>query len=74
MSRKPQPKIRRLGAKPCPGSYGFDNGSIAFGDPLEAIGKKARVRQQARDRWKTQGAKSRKVKKSSKSDFHRKHG
>lgn len=73
MSRKTQPKIRSLGATSTPGQYGFDNGSVAFSDPMELLGKKAKAREQARIRWKTQGNKKRAYR-SSKSDFHRKHG
>lgn len=74
MSRKSQPKIRRVGSISSAGAYGFDNGSIAFGDPMELLGKKARIRETARIRWKEQGSKRRKPKKSERSDFHRKHG
>lgn len=73
MSRKTLPKIRRIAAASTSGSYGFDNGAIAFGDPLDSIGKKAKTREQARIRWKQQGNKKRSYK-SSKADFHKKHG
>lgn len=52
------------------GGYTWELGTIAFGDPMDAIGKKAKVRKKARETWKKNGNK----KNSSKSDYHRKHG
>lgn len=74
MSKKPLPKIQRTKVNaPASTGYSWDNGAAAFSDPLELIGKKLRIRQKAAMRWKEQGQK-RKEKRSSKSDFHRKHG
>lgn len=76
MSKKPLPKIKRkirISRKHAAGVYGWELGSIAFGDPMENIGKKAKTREQARIRWKQQGNKKRSYK-SSKADFHKKHG
>lgn len=46
------------------GGYTWELGTIAFGDPLEAIGKKAKIRQKARETWKQNGSV-----KSSKSEY-----
>lgn len=73
MSRKTLPKIRSLGEAKSSGVYGWELGSIAFSDPLERIGKKAAQREKAVLKWKEQGQK-RKEKRSSKADFHKKHG
>lgn len=73
MSKKQLPKIKRIVrglGKSAAGAYGFDNGSVCFDDLFERIGKKAKIRQKARETWKQNGS----VKKSSKSDYHRKHG
>lgn len=55
------------------GGFTFDMGTIAFGNPLDLVGKSAKARQKSRDTWKAQGGKK-KVKKSESSDYHRKHG
>jgi len=69
MSKKPLPRIKRPSRTSGTGTYGWELGNIAFGDPLEAIGKKAKIRADQREKW-ADG----KPKRSSQSDFHRKHG
>lgn len=58
------------------GAYGFDNGMIAFGDPLELIGKKAANREKARETWKAVVKRKKEYKeaRNSKRDYKLKHG
>lgn len=51
------------------GGYCWDNGFAAFGDPMERIGKVAKIRANQRDEFKAQ-----KAARSSRNDFKTKHG
>lgn len=51
------------------GGYNWDLGCVVFQDPMSRIGKVAKVRAKQRDEFKAQ-----KAARSSKTDFHRKHG
>jgi hypothetical protein len=51
------------------GGYGFDNGLIAFGNPMDLIGKAAKQRKNQREDFQTN-----KEARNSNRDYHRKHG
>lgn len=69
---KPAPGPKNSGS----GAYSFDNGFIAFGNPMDLLGKKAANREKARETWKA-GVKRKKAYKAarnSKKDYKTKHG
>lgn len=64
-------RFQRKGAQS--GGYNWELGDLAFGNPLDRIGNKAKLRLKSRVRWKEKGSKKR-TDKSERSDYHRKHG
>jgi len=67
MSKPKKKRVNRKGA--VAGGYGFDNGIVAFGNPLEAIGKVAKIREKQREDFQAD-----KAARNSTTDYHRKHG
>lgn len=69
---KPAPGPKNTGS----GAYGHDLGGIAFGDPMELIGKKAANREKARDAWKAVVKRKKEYKEARKEnrDYKLKHG
>lgn len=68
---KKLPKVTKLSGKGT-GSYSWDNGCVAFGNPLDELEKNEHHRKREKERW--QQTKKSKGELKNRQNFHLKHG